>query len=209
MSGILEKANAAMKLSETDNINLKINAPLGRWDYAFASVGIFLFISFLLKILKILTPVIFYKISFSFYFAFKLLNFLLIFFIFYIFSVTSIKRLFDILGTKKRGVISFVVFLFVITAIMIILPNFEQPFFYSFILFLIIKKGKLLGDNNFEWDKIKILQTIIMSAYFLLASIFNLNFTTFVAKGNGMAPIIKRGDKFLVKKLKGYARILP
>ena len=185
-------------------MSLKINTPLERWDYAFTSVGIFLFASFLLKIFKILTPIILYKISFPFYLVLKLLNFILIIVIFYIFSVSSIKRLFDILGTKKRGVIGFIIFLFVITTLIFLLPNLEQPFLYGFILFLILRKGQLIEDNNFEWNKVKIVQIIIISAYLLLTLMFNLNFTTFVARGNGMAPAIRRGDEFLVRRLKGY-----
>lgn len=184
-------------------MSLKINTPLGRWGYAFISIGVFLFVNFIFEIIKILTPFIFYKLSFLIYVLYRTLSSFLTVFIFYIFSVASIRRFFDISGSKKKAFVFFVLFL-TIFPLSLIFHKLADLLFYGVLIFLISKKGKLIQSKNFQWDKIKILQAVVMSVYILSSLFFNLNFTKFIAKGNGMAPAIKRGDEFLVKNLKRY-----
>lgn len=180
---------------------LKTNTALGRWDYAFVSIGIFLFVNFIFEIIKILTPFIFYKLSFLIYISYRALSFFLSLFIFYIFSVSSIRRFFDISGSKKKAFVFFVLFL-TIFPLSLIFHKLADLLFYGVLIFLISKKGKLIQSKDFTWDKIKILQAVVMSIYILSSLLFNLNFTKFIAKGSGMAPIIKRRDEFLVRNLK-------
>ncbi len=182
---------------------LKIDTPLGRWDYAFVSIGVFLFVNFIFEIIKILTPFIFYKLSFLIYVSYRTLSFFLHLFIFYIFSVASIRRFFDISDSKKKAFVFFVLFL-TIFPLSLIFQKLADLLFYGVLIFLISKKGKLIQSKDFKWDKIKTFQAVAISVYILSSLFFNFNFTKFIAKGNGMAPIIKRGDEFLVKKLKGY-----
>lgn len=181
--------------------SLKTNTPIGRWDYAFISIGIFSFINFIFEIIKILTPFIFYKLDFAVYVSYRTLSFFLSLFIFYIFSVASIRRFFDISGSKKKAFGFFVLFL-TIFPLSLIFSKLADLLFYGILIFLITKKGQLTQSKDFQWNKVKTLQASIIGIYILCSLLFNLNFTKFIAKGNDMAPIIKRRDEFLVRNLK-------